>query len=44
MKLLIAEDEKDLNSALCAILRHSGYTTDAVFDGREALSYALVGG
>jgi DNA-binding response OmpR family regulator len=41
MKLLLAEDEKDLSRALWAILRHNNYTVDAVYDGRDALDYAL---
>ena len=44
LKLLLAEDETDLSAALCAILKHSGYTVDAVYDGRDALDYARVGG
>ncbi|MBO5565161.1 MAG: response regulator transcription factor [Lachnospiraceae bacterium] len=41
MKLLLAEDEAALNEALVEILKHNGYTVDAVFDGRDALEYAL---
>lgn len=43
MKLLLAEDERDLSKALVAILKHSSYTVDAVFDGQEALRYLQVG-
>ena len=43
MKLLLAEDETDLSRALTAILRHSGYTVDAVGNGIDALEYARVG-
>lgn len=43
MKLLLAEDEMELSNALCAILRHSGYTVDAVYNGKDALDYARVG-
>lgn len=39
MRLLLAEDEKDLSNALCAILRHNNYSVDAVFNGLDALSY-----
>lgn len=39
MKLLLAEDEKELSNALVRILRHSNYTVDAVYDGLEALDY-----
>ena len=41
MKLLLAEDEEDLSRALVAVLTHSGYETDAVFDGEAALQKAL---
>ena len=43
MKLLLAEDEKELSRALVAILKHNHYTVDAVFDGRDAVDYALNG-
>ena len=37
MKLLIAEDTKDLNRALKTILEHEGYDVTSAFDGLEAL-------
>ena len=43
MKLLLAEDERELSAALCAILRHNNYSVDAVFDGADALDYSLSG-
>lgn len=43
MKLLLADDEIELSNALCAILRHSGYTVDAVYNGIDAYDYAKVG-
>lgn len=39
MRLLIAEDEKNLNRILSRHLQDSGYTVDSCFDGREALDY-----
>lgn len=39
MRLLLAEDEKELSDALVAILKHNNYSVDAVFDGEEALDY-----
>lgn len=39
MRLLLAEDERDLSRALTAVLTHSGYETDAAFDGVEALEF-----
>ena len=44
MKLLLAEDAAELSRALTAILQHSNYTVDAVYNGRDALDYALMGG
>lgn len=43
MKLLLADDEVELTNALTAILTHSGYTVDAVNNGRDALEYARSG-
>lgn len=40
MKLLLAEDEKEMSRALTAILEHSGYEVDAVFDGEAAVEKA----
>lgn len=39
MKILLAEDTKDLNRALCAILKHEGYDVDAAFDGEEIMDF-----
>lgn len=39
MRLLLAEDEKELSRALTAILKHNHYSVDAVYDGQEALDY-----
>ncbi len=37
MKLLLAEDTRDLNRALSAVLSHEHYEVDSAFDGIEAL-------
>jgi DNA-binding response OmpR family regulator len=37
IKILVVEDEKDMNGFLCASLRNCGYETKACFDGKEAL-------
>ena len=37
MRILLAEDERELSRALVAILEHAGYTVDAALDGEEAL-------
>ena len=39
MRLLLAEDERSLSRAICAILKKNNYSVDAVYDGREALDY-----
>lgn len=41
MRLLLAEDEKELSKALCAVLKHNNYSVDAVFNGQDALDYGL---
>ncbi len=43
MRLLLAEDEKDLSKALVEILKRSHYSVDPVYDGQDALDYALLG-
>lgn len=40
MKLLYAEDEKDMSEAVVDILNYHNYTVDAVYDGEDALSFA----
>ena len=40
MRLLLAEDEKELSNALTAVLKHNNYSVDAVYNGTDALSYA----
>lgn len=39
MRLLLAEDERELSKALVAILKHNHFSVDAVYDGKEALAY-----
>lgn len=41
MRILIAEDERELSAALVAMLEYNHYSVDAVFDGADALDYAL---
>ena len=43
MRLLLAEDERELSAALCAILTHNNYSVDAVYNGRDALDYLTNG-
>lgn len=39
MRLLVVEDEKDLNSIICSKLVEEGYNVDACYDGQAALDY-----
>ncbi len=41
MRLLFAEDEKDLNRILTQTLTEEGYSVDSCLDGEEALDYLL---
>jgi len=41
MRILLAEDEKELSKALVVILKHNNYSVDAVYDGADALDYGL---
>ena len=40
MKILFAEDDRDLSTAVKTLLERNGYLVDAVYDGAEALEYA----
>lgn len=42
MKLLLVEDEPDLNQSLAKRLRLENYAVDTAFDGEEALDYLAV--
>ncbi|MDY4096827.1 MAG: response regulator transcription factor [Lachnospiraceae bacterium] len=39
MRILLAEDEKDLNEVIVKTLEKNGYSVDSCLDGREALYY-----
>lgn len=41
MKILLAEDTKDLNRAVSAILTHEGYDVTSAYDGQEASDYLM---
>ena len=43
MKILLAEDEQAMSMALVAVLEHSGYEVDAVYDGQAAVEKGLAG-
>ena len=41
MRLLVVEDEKDLNSIIVKNLQAEGYIVDACYDGEDALLYMM---
>lgn len=41
MRILIAEDEKDLNQLIRRRLKDAGYSVDTCFDGKEVFDYLL---
>lgn len=43
MRLLIAEDDRDIVKALVALFEHNHYSVDAVFNGNDAYDYAAEG-
>ncbi|MBE6908626.1 MAG: response regulator transcription factor [Ruminococcaceae bacterium] len=43
MRLLVADDERDITKAVKAVLEHSKYTVDTVDNGNDALEYAKTG-
>lgn len=43
MRLLLAEDEKELSNALTVILKHNNFSVDAVYNGLDALDYISLG-
>ena len=40
MRILFAEDDRDLSRAVKALLEHAGYSVDVVYNGNDALEYA----
>ena len=41
MRILLAEDERELSDALVMILKHNNYSVDAVYNGQDALDYIM---
>lgn len=39
MRILVAEDEKDMNRIICKRLKEEGYSVDSCFDGLEVFDY-----
>ena len=40
MRLLVADDDRDIAKVLTALFEHNGYSVDAVYDGKDACDYA----
>lgn len=43
MRLLIAEDDRDIVKALTALFEHNNYSVDAVYNGNDGYDYAMGG-
>ena len=43
MRLLIAEDDRDIVKALTALFEHNNYSVDAVYNGNDGYDYAVEG-
>lgn len=43
MRLLIAEDDRDISKALTALFEHNNYSVDAVYNGNDGFDYARGG-
>ncbi len=43
MRILLAEDEREMSNALVAILKNSHYSVDAVYNGEDAYDYLDTG-
>ena len=43
MKILVVEDEEDLNRVITKHLKKNNYSVDSCFDGEQALDYVLYG-
>ncbi|MBO6141071.1 MAG: response regulator transcription factor [Ruminococcus sp.] len=41
MKILLAEDEKEMANAITAVLKHNHYYVDTVYNGEDAYNYGL---
>ena len=41
MKILLAEDTRDLNRVITVALQHEGYEVDPAYDGEEASERAF---
>lgn len=41
VRILLADDEKELVNALLAVLKHNNYSVDAVYNGQDAYNYGI---
>ena len=41
MRILVVEDEKDMNRLIVKTLQKAGYSVDGCFDGEEALLHLM---
>ena len=44
MRILFAEDDRDISKAVQTLLTRSGYSVDTVYNGRDAIDYIEQGG
>ena len=44
MRILFAEDDRDIAKAVQTLLERSGYSVDVVFNGQDAFDYIETGG
>lgn len=42
MRLLVAEDERDLNEIILQKLKSEGYSVDACYDGQKPWIFSLI--
>lgn len=43
MRLLVADDDRDIAKVLTALFERNGYSVDVVYDGKDAYDYAAAG-
>lgn len=43
MRLLVADDDRDITKVLTALFEHNGYSVDVVYNGKDAYDYAAAG-
>lgn len=43
MKILVVEDEKDMNHIICKGLKNAGFSVDSCLDGKSGMEYLMLG-